>query len=88
MKSDISQDKNKRIAKNTLVLYFRMLFFMAVTLYTSRIVTNVLGFKDYGIYTALGEFAPILGVIVSRILMDLVVYGRFFLKIENYGIFC
>ena len=34
---------NKRIAKNTLLLYFRMLFMMAVSLYTSRVVLNALG---------------------------------------------
>ena len=43
---------NKRIAKNTLLLYFRTLFIMAVTLYTSRVVLNTLGVTDYGIYGA------------------------------------
>ena len=33
-----SSDNNKRIAKNTLLLYFRMLFVMLVSLYTSRIM--------------------------------------------------
>ena len=42
---------NKRIAKNTLLLYFRMLLIMAVSLYTSRVVLHVLGVEDYGIYT-------------------------------------
>ncbi len=46
----MSQDNNKRIAKNTLLLYFRMLFMMAVTLYTSRVILNTLGVEDYGIY--------------------------------------
>lgn len=45
---------NKRIAKNTLLLYFRMLFMMAVSLYTSRVVLNVLGVEDYGIYNVVG----------------------------------
>ncbi len=48
-----SQD-NKRIAKNTLMLYFRMLFTMSVSLYTSRIVLNTLGVSDYGIYNVVG----------------------------------
>lgn len=34
---------NKRIAKNTLLLYFRMFFIMAVTLFTSRVVLSALG---------------------------------------------
>ena len=40
---------NKRIAKNTLYLYFRMFLIMAVTLYTSRIYLQVLGETDFGI---------------------------------------
>ena len=39
-----------RIAKNTLLLYFRMLLTMGVSLYTVRVVLNVLGAEDYGIY--------------------------------------
>ncbi len=45
---------NKRIAKNTLLLYIRMLFIMVVQLYTSRVVLNVLGVVDYGIYNVVG----------------------------------
>lgn len=48
------QQNNKRIAKNTLLLYFRMFFSMAISLYTSRIVLNALGFEDYGIYNVVG----------------------------------
>lgn len=49
-----SSEKNKRIAKNTLLLYFRMLFMMAVNLYTSRVVLNALGVEDFGIYNVVG----------------------------------
>ena len=45
---------NKRIAKNTLLLYFRMLFLMVVSLYTSRVVLNTLGVNDFGIYNVVG----------------------------------
>ena len=41
--SALSQQNNKRIAKNTLLLYFRMLFMMAVNLYTSRVILVTLG---------------------------------------------
>ena len=41
---------NKRIAKNTLLLYFRMLFMMVVSLYMSRVIFNALGVEDFGIY--------------------------------------
>lgn len=46
--------KNKRIAKNTLFLYFRMLILIAVTLYTSRVVLHCLGVVDYGVYNVVG----------------------------------
>lgn len=45
---------NKTIAKNTLVLYGRMFFNMAVSLYTSRVVLEVLGVTDFGIYNLVG----------------------------------
>lgn len=47
---DNSQDNNKRIAKNTLLLYFRMILTMVVSLYTSRVILNELGVEDFGIY--------------------------------------
>ncbi len=49
-----SQTNNKRIAKNTLLLYVRMLFIMAIQLYTSRVVLNSLGVIDYGLYNVVG----------------------------------
>lgn len=45
---------NKRIAKNTILLYFRMFIMMAVSLYTSRAVLEVLGVEDFGIYNVVG----------------------------------
>ncbi len=45
---------NKRIAKNTLMLYIRMLITMGVTLYTSRVILVALGVEDYGIYNVVG----------------------------------
>ena len=49
-----TSDNNKRIAKNTLLLYFRMLLMMAVSLFTSRVVLNTLGVEDFGIYSVVG----------------------------------
>ena len=49
-----SENNNKRVAKNTLFLYFRMILIMLVTLYTSRVVLAELGIKDYGIYNVVG----------------------------------
>lgn len=45
---------NRRIAKNTLLLYLRMIIVMLVSLYTSRLVLAVLGVEDYGIYQVVG----------------------------------
>lgn len=45
---------SKRIAKNTLMLYIRMLATMAVSLYTSRIILQVLGVEDFGVYNVVG----------------------------------
>lgn len=44
-----TSDNNKRIAKNTLLLNFRMLFMMVVSLYTSRVILNALGVEEFGI---------------------------------------
>lgn len=49
-----TSQNNKRIAKNTVMLYVRMLISMVVRLYTSRVVLQVLGVEDYGIYGVVG----------------------------------
>lgn len=48
--SNQTSDNNKRIVKNTLLLYFRMLFIMVVSLYTSRVILSALGVDDFGIH--------------------------------------
>lgn len=48
------QDSNKRITKNTILLYFRTILIMLITLYTSRVILNALGVEDYGIYNVVG----------------------------------
>lgn len=50
----MSSVNNKRIAKNTLYLYLRMLFVMAIGLYTVRAILDILGVVDYGIYNVVG----------------------------------
>lgn len=49
-----NQSNNKRIAKNTVFLYLRMLLTMAIGLYTSRVVLATLGVDDYGTYNVVG----------------------------------
>lgn len=61
----IQSENNKRIAKNTLMLYVRMLLGMLVSLYTSRVVLNALGVEDYGIYNIVGSIVVMFSFISS-----------------------
>ena len=45
---------NQRIAKNTILLYIRMLITLVISLYTSRVILDVLGQNDFGIYNVIG----------------------------------
>lgn len=54
---------NKTIAKNTLFLYFRMIFTMVISLYTSRIILHKLGVENYGIYQSVGGIVGFLSFI-------------------------
>lgn len=60
-------ENTKRIAKNTLMLYGRMLFSMVVSLYTSRVILNALGVVDYGIYGVVGGFVTMFSLISSSL---------------------
>ncbi len=57
------QTSNKTIAKNTLLLYFRMMVTMIISLYTSRVILQVLGVDDYGIYQAVGGIVGLLSFV-------------------------
>lgn len=57
------QSNNKTIAKNTLLLYVRMMFTMVVSLYTSRVILDVLGVDDFGIYQAVGGIVLMLSFV-------------------------
>ncbi len=65
----MSNDNNKRVAKNTILLYIRMLLTMGVTLFTSRVLLQTLGVEDYGVYSIVGSiiimFTFINGGIIS-----------------------
>lgn len=58
---------NKRIAKNTALLYVRTLFIMLISLYTSRVVLATLGVKDYGIYNVVGGVIAMFNVVSGSI---------------------
>ena len=61
------QENTKRIAKNTLMLYVRMLFSMLVSLYTSRVVLQALGVEDYGIYNVVGGVVAMFSMISNSL---------------------
>lgn len=58
---------NKRIAKNTVLLYFRMMLMMIISLYTSRVILQVLGVNDYGIYESVGGVVGLMTFINSAL---------------------
>lgn len=63
----MSTSDNKRVAKNTIILYIRMFITMAIGMWTTRIVLNALGFTDQGLYNAVGGFVGLSSLITSSI---------------------
>lgn len=57
----MAEQHNKRIAKNTLYLYIRMAIVMAINLYVTRVILNVLGVSDYGVYNVVCGFVSMFG---------------------------
>jgi O-antigen/teichoic acid export membrane protein len=55
----------RRIAKNTLMLYFRQILIMLVSLYTVRVVLNTLGAEDYGIYNVVAGVVTMFGFLTG-----------------------
>lgn len=62
-----SVSDNKRIAKNTIFLYIRMMVVMLVSLFTSRVILNTLGATDYGIYNVVGGIVTIVSFLNSAL---------------------
>lgn len=62
--SNIS-DNNKRIAKNTLYLYLRMLVTLVIGLFTARVTINALGVHDYGLMNVVGGVMGFIGYFSS-----------------------
>ena len=60
MSNELNQ---KRVAKNTLWMYFRMLFSMLIGLYTSRLILSALGAEDFGIYSVVGGLVAMFSMI-------------------------
>ena len=56
---------NRLIAKNTLMLYIRMMFSMVVSLYTTRVILETLGAADYGISNVVGGVVGVMGMVTG-----------------------
>ena len=63
---DIS-DNSRRVAKNTVFLYLRMLLLMLIGLFTSRVILKQLGEDDYGIYNAVGGLVMLFTSVTTSI---------------------
>ena len=65
--SNQTSDNNKRIAKNTLLLYGRLLLTLGVGLYTSRIILQTLGVQDYGVYNVVAGFVSMFSLLTGSL---------------------
>lgn len=74
----------KNIAKNTLLLYIRMLFIMSISLYTSRVILKVLGIEDYGIYNVVGGVVIMFSFLSSAMSSSTQRYITFELGKKNF----
>ena len=81
---DNKTTNNKRIAKNTLLLYGRMLFSLLVSLYTSRVVLNTLGVEDYGIYNVVGGVVAMMGLLNGAMATSVQRFMNFELGVGNH----
>ena len=83
MSTQISEN-NKRIAKNTLFLYVRMFVIMLASLFTSRIVLDVLGVGDYGLYNIIGGVVILFSFLNNALLSATQRFLNFYLGKEDY----
>ena len=85
-------ENNKRIAKNTLALYIRTIITMGVGLFTSRVVLNILGVDDYGIYNVVGGVVAMFSIVTASLSQAISRYLTYELGKDNkerlHTIFC
>ncbi|GKS69080.1 hypothetical protein W03_10840 [Nitrosomonas sp. PY1] len=78
------KENNKRIAKNTLLLYFRMLLTITISLYTSRVVLSTLGVEDFGIYHVVGGVVAMFSLLSGSLSAAVGRFLTFELGKENF----
>ena len=69
----------RRIARNTLFLYFRQILIMLVSLYTVRVVLATLGAEDYGIYNIVAGVVVMFGFVNNAMASGTQRYLNFYL---------
>lgn len=62
-----NSSSTKRLAKNTMFLYFRMFLTMGISLFTTRVILNALGVNDYGIYNVVGGMVSLFTVVTASL---------------------
>lgn len=75
---------SKKVAKNTLMLYFRQILIMLVSLYTVRVVLNVLGTQDYGIYNVVAGVVTMFSFLSGSMATASQRYFSFYLGKDDY----
>lgn len=60
-----ASDNNQRVAKNTIMLYMRMMVLVLIGLYTSRVILQSLGVENYGINNVIAGLLSMFGIITS-----------------------
>lgn len=78
------QVNNKRIAKNTLFLYLRMVFILCINLFASRMILKYLGVSDFGIYNVVGGCTALIGMFNSAMIVSTQRYLSFELGVGNF----
>ena len=77
--------QKKRLAKNTFILYLRTIVTLAISLYTSRVVLQILGIEDYGVYNIIGGFVSLFSVVSQTMVASTQRFLTFELgKVDNY----
>lgn len=80
----MSSSQSSVLAKNTLFLYVRLLFNMLISLYSSRLILNLLGVEDYGIYNAVGGMVSMFSIISGSLSTSISRNLTFELGAKNY----
>lgn len=65
--AETSTNNIKQVAKNTVILYVRMVFLMLISLYTSRVILDALGISDYGVYNVVGGVVAMFSMLTGSL---------------------